>query len=55
MNELRIWRHSSMVIGMKQIFKRVKIEEEVGRVIVLGRKNQEQIKIKIEKNYVLKF
>ena len=28
MNKLRISRHSNMVIGTKQIFKREKIEEE---------------------------
>ena len=44
MNKLRISRHSNMVIGTKQIFKREKIEEEeeAWRVTVSRRKNQEK-------------
>ena len=49
MNELRISRHSNMVIGTKQIFKREKIEEEeeeAWRVTVSRREKK-----KIEKNW----
>ena len=48
MNELRISRHSNMVIGTKQIFKREKIEEEEEEeeeawwVTISRRKNQEK-------------
>ena len=51
MNELRIWGHSNIVIDTKQEKIKEKNQEgEAGWGIVSRRKNQEKIKIKIEKN-----
>ena len=51
MNELRIWGHSNIVIDTKQEKIKEKNQEgEAGWGRVSRRKNQEKIKIKIEKN-----